>query len=229
MNAILLTTDTPHHRYLAEKLWDVHPWQTIIIEKHRSTPAFSTHHPFEDKRDEYEREVLKGEFTPTPAEYERINDPKCITYLESLAPDLLVAFGTGPLSSKVIKSAKIALNLHGGNPEKYRGLDSHLWAIYHRDFGNLVTTLHFMDEGLDTGSIVSQRPLPITHDTGLHQLRAINTYLCVDLVRTAIGRLKPGDRLPFCRQKEVGRYYSFMPSSLKETCLKNFDEYVRTI
>ena len=26
--------------------------------------------------------------------------------------------------------------------QKYRGLDSHYWSIYHKDFESLVTTLH---------------------------------------------------------------------------------------
>ena len=47
-------------------------------------------------------------------------------------------------------------NLHGGDPEKYRGLDSHYWSIYHNDFKSLITTLHKVRPILDTGEIVLQ-------------------------------------------------------------------------
>ena len=79
-----------------------------------------------------------------------------------------------------------------GDPRQYRGLDTHLWAIYHGDFGGLVTCLHHVDLQLDTGDIVDCRPVPIARDMELHELRAANTRVCVELIRSALasGKLK---------------------------------------
>ena len=44
-------------------------------------------------------------------------------------------------------------NLHGGNPEEFRGLDSHYWSIYHNNF-NLYSCLHKLSYKLDDGDII---------------------------------------------------------------------------
>ena len=48
------------------------------------------------------------------------------------------------------------INLHGGDPEKYRGLDSHLWSIYHEDWASLVSTLHVVSKDLDAGDSIEK-------------------------------------------------------------------------
>ena len=118
------------------------------------------------------------------------------------------------------------LNLHGGNPERYRGLDTHLWSIYHNDFGDLVTTLHHVDADLDTGDIVFQSKLKVEAGTRLHQLRAINTKVCVNLFLVALGAFQSIGWLPSREQVSHGRYYSYMPAVLKEECIRKFNRYV---
>src|SRR3954469_12397642 len=124
----------------------------VVLETRAHDPGFETHHPFEDERDAYEREVLLdgaptgiGGYGPTHVG-ESVDDAPARAALAELAPDLLVSFGTGLIATDFIADAPVPLvNLHGGDPEEYRGLDTHLWAIYHRDFGALVTTLHAVD------------------------------------------------------------------------------------
>lgn len=233
LKTILLTTDTPHHLYFAWKLADLFSLQAIIIETGKTEPPFETFHPFEALRDKYEREVLlagcERKF-PDLAKVHHVpsvNDRDSVSLLEDMAPEVIIVFGTGKISPQVIKSASRAcLNLHGGNPEHYRGLDTHLWAIYHNDFANLVTTLHYVAEGLDTGDIVFQSELPVPKHCELHELRSLNTKICVDLSLTALEVLKRERPLPRRKQLQFGRYYSFMPSVLKEICVKKFGRYV---
>jgi methionyl-tRNA formyltransferase len=233
MRVVLLTTDTIHHTYFAWKVAQSADLCGIVIETRTPTPPFDTHHAFETTRDEYERNALLagfdgsfGELAQTRA-VESVND--AIDSLRALEPDVLIDFGTSRILAGVIEVATVAcLNLHGGNPEEYRGLDTHLWAIYHRDFGELVTTLHHVDEGLDTGDIVHLDPLPLKRAMGLHQLRAVNTQVCVDLTLRALGELETGSA-PRRPQTRRGRYYSFMPAVLKERCVVEFDRYVTNL
>ncbi len=118
------------------------------------------------------------------------------------------------------------LNLHGGNPEHYRGLDTHLWAIYHNDFDNLVSTLHSVDSGIDTGDIIFQSQIRLEPGTRIHHLRSLNTLICTDLSLTALSLIESGVGLPSRRQLQRGRYYSFMPAVLKEVCVRAFDRHV---
>ena len=130
----------------------------------------------------------------------------------------------------LIREASVAcLNLHGGNPERYRGLDTHLWAIYHNDFHDLVTTIHHVDADLDTGDIVLQSELRFEPNTQLHQMRAINTKVCINLSLVSLSTFQSIGCLPSRRQVRFGRYYSFMPAVLKEDCVRKFGRYIRNL
>jgi len=236
LKTVLLTTDTTHHQYFSLKIDELFPWQAIFLETKHFTAPFDTFHNFEKKRDEYEREFLLSDCSqsfPDRAEiyrYDSLNSEKAISTLNELSPDVIIIFGTGKLCPSVINSAKIAcLNLHGGNPEQYRGLDTHLWAIYHQDFNNLVTTLHYVNDSLDTGEIIFQSHLPLSKESKIYQLRSINTRVCIELSTLALSVLKNQQTLPCRKQVINGRYYSFMPTVIKENCVKKFENHIFTL
>jgi methionyl-tRNA formyltransferase len=232
----LLTTETSHHAYFAWQLHERFPISLILDEQRHAIAPFETAHPFERSRDDYERSTLLAggprslrEVGETIA-VDSVNDPSACETLASIKPDVVILFGTGRICETVRSSARIAcLNLHGGNPEEYRGLDSHLWAIYHGDFANLVTTLHHVDGALDTGDIALQDAVAIDKTTELYQLRARNTQACVELGKTALSQIACSGRVARRRQTRRGRYYSFMPAVLKEQCLTRFNRYVQSL
>ena len=233
MKIVLLTTETTHHTYYAWKLNAQFPLAAIVLETRRWVAPFETSHPFEVLRDTYEREVLLADCKSTFTDIadtrvlETVNSDEGVASLRALAPDVIIIFGTGRVSAQLIALPTTAcLNLHGGNPEHYRGLDTHLWAIYHRDFLNLVTTLHRVDAELDTGDIVFQSQLQIDKHSRLHHLRAINTEACLQMSLVALSALESRGQLPSRKQLTAGRYYSGMPAVLKEDCLKKFERHV---
>ncbi|MBM3457574.1 MAG: formyl transferase [Armatimonadetes bacterium] len=236
MKTVLLTTDTTHHLYYAWKLHERFPLDAIFLETSGLRFPFDTGHPFEAERDAYERdELLQGapaaltDIAPVES-YSSMNNPECVAALEQRAPDVVLVFGTGLLKPPIIRVARTAcLNLHGGNPEEYRGLDTHLWAIYHRDFANLVTTLHHVAVELDTGDLVLQEELRLRPGMPLSQLRAVNTGACVRLSLLALLSLAELGTVPSRSQVKLGRYYSAMPSVLKEVCVQRFARYTSTL
>lgn len=232
MRILLLTTDTTHHAYYVWKLSERFPLQAIFLETTGTISRFETAHPFEKLRDTYERDVLLDGFSSTLEQlaetyrFPSVNSRESVAALQKLSPEVVIVFGTGKLHQSVIQIASVAcLNLHGGNPEHYRGLDTHLWAIYHEDFDNLVTTLHHVDIDLDTGDIVCQAQIKLGRSVKLHELRAVNTKVCVNLSLVALNALQSVDSLPSRKQVSRGRYYSFMPSVLKEICVRKFERY----
>ena len=161
---------------------------------------------------------------------ESINAPAASASVAAVDPEVALVFGTRKLAPGLVGLARTAcLNLHGGNPEEYRGLDTHLWAIYHGDFANLVTTLHYVDNGLDTGMRVAHQALAIERGTKLHQLRAVNTCACVQLASAALDVVAGGSRPMGAPLARAGRYYSFMPAVLKEVCVRKFERYASTL
>ena len=125
---------------------------------------------------------------------------------------------------KELKDSKI-VNLHGGNLNYYRGLDSHLWSIYHRDFDNLLTTLHFVKKKLDTGNVILTKKINIHRNLSFEAIRAFNTINCIDLVTKYVKSIKNNKTIPVKKNKEFGRYYSAMPSVLIDRCINEYASY----
>ena len=232
MKIAILTTETTHHAHFVREIAGRYPGVQVICETNASRPRFDTRHDFEGQRDAFERDHWFGGKDAKIAEFaqtrmvESANDAAGIAAFTDIKPDIAVVFGTGKLSTALIsKGPRAFLNLHGGDPEEYRGLDTHLWAVYHSDFAGLVTTLHRINADLDDGDICLQESLALQPGMPLHQLRCVNTQACVRLFLAALGAFSNNDDVPSRQQRARGRYYSFMPAVLKELCVRRFANY----
>ena len=232
----ILTTETPHHIYFIKEISTYFELTGIAVETEALTPLFDAHHPFEDERDRYEKlELLKGEkvkfndFCQTRS-FKNINDNDCISFISDLNPDVIVTFGTGIVRKPLIRLCPNGfVNLHGGNPERYRGLDTHLWAIYHSEFDQLIVAFHLLNSKLDDGEIIQQAPIQLTKNSKLYELRSENTRLCVQLAISGLAAFNQLNTFISTPQQKKGRYYSFMPKEIKEICVRNYDNYVMTL
>ena len=236
MRTALLTTSTVHHDYFAWSVAGLQPWSGSLVETESLAAPFEVAHQYEELRESYERDLWLRDARP-PAFLEdnakkvpTVNCPEAVSYLLNLQPDVVIVFGTGKLKAELLSSVQaVFLNLHGGDPQQYRGLDSHLWAVYHKDFGALVTSLHHVNERLDDGDIVDLRPVEISPGMPLYALRAANTEICVAIVRDVLRLMLEGCSVKRVPQKQRGRYYSYMPSALKEICVRNFTRHTETL
>ena len=141
-------------------------------------------------------------------------------------PNLLLVFGTRKIKSNIIDRCKGKIyNFHGGDTSFYRGLDSHLWSLYHNDKRGLKVTLHEIDKKLDTGNVIFKKRLILKKSKKLYQLRSINTEICVKLARKFIKNSK----IKKNKIKEIGKYYSFMPSEIKDLINKKYTKKLKII
>ena len=228
---LILTTDTSHHAYFVQKLSKTENDIIVISEtRHPKAPNFPIYHHFEDEMIVYEnsswfngKQMYLNNFSDTFNCFS-INDDSCLNHIKKYSPDITFVFGTSILKPLLINSInKNLLNFHGGDPERYRGLDSHLWSIYHDDYKSIVSTLHFVEKGIDTGDIVYRECIKISRNLKIHQLRKENTEKCVSLALKAIDKIKNYNNLNRKKQKNLGRYYSYMPLVLKNLCVKKFN------
>jgi methionyl-tRNA formyltransferase len=236
MRAIVLTTETPHHLYFVKEVSTVFNIAGIGVESQVLKAPFQTHHSFEDERERYEiTELLQGkrvrfkDFCETKA-FDNINDEGCIQFVSDLKPDVIVTFGTGLIRKSLIHLCPDGfINLHGGDPEYYRGLDTHMWAIYHREFKQLIVTLHRLNPSLDDGEIIQQTQIRLDKNSKITKLRAENTKICVQLILSALSAFNQLGYFISKPHQRKGRYYSFMPADLKEICVKNFEQYIHKL
>lgn len=231
LSIAILTTETIHHSYFVKKLGEIYKNIRVFIDTQSSHPPFAIEHIYESARDQHELyEWFNGNIEQADLTkisdcitVEDINSSNSISELTQFNADIHIIFGTKKISSVICeKFAKKIVNLHGGDPQKYRGLDSHLWSLYHKDRRGLVTTLHEVNPVLDDGNIVSQKRLNFTNITDLSQIRKENTELCVSLVLDFLRDFSLEKTITSTKQTSIGRYYSYMPTVLKEVVYTNF-------
>jgi methionyl-tRNA formyltransferase len=104
-----------------------------------------------------------------------------------------------------------------------------MWAIYHQEFEKLIVTLHRLNSRLDDGEIIQQAQIKLDKNSRIIKLRAENTKLCVQLTLSALLSYNKLGYFISKPQKRKGLYYSFMPSNLKEVCVKNFEQYIQKL
>ena len=226
---IILSTDTPHHRYFINKIQEsgvsIH---SIYFETTHVQPSFETGPLFEDKELEYENDNFFKDISNDISNYD-IRHCKNINNISedlvNLKPDLGLVFGTRKLSSELINNFKDGLlNVHRGMAEEYRGLDSDLWAIYHHDYDNIGVTIHKVIPELDKGSIIAEKRMRVHKKMKIWQIRYHTSIIATDLIINSVNDYL-NNRMSERSQKKSGRYYSFMPLALKKQMEKRFNNF----
>lgn len=234
MNLIILSSDTPHHRYFFHRINELFEIDNIFLETNSYKPNFDISSPFENEENEFE---IKNFFKTIPNSlpdvkinyFKSINSEESSNLLDTVKPEVGIVFGTGKLKPEIINKFSFCLmNVHRGIPEFYRGLDSDLWAIYEDKLDLIGTTLHIVDEELDTGEIVYQEHLSLKKNMKIYQIRYHTTLIAVKLVLKALMDIKEGV-FKSNPQRKKGDYYSFMSSDRKKEIALKFNNHCSDI
>ena len=96
-------------------------------------------------------------------ECENINNPAACDWLRSLDPDIFVsAYFSQILKPQVIRIPRRGvLNIHPGWLPAYRGAMAYFWVLRNGEQSGGVT-VHWIDEGIDTGPILARRQFRLT-------------------------------------------------------------------
>ncbi len=142
---------------------------------------------------------------PPLLEVDDMNKAFVAERLRAEAPSALVVFGTGILRRVVLDIAP-AINAHTSLLPHYRGTRSEFWQCRHNDPQTVGITFHLVDEGVDTGSILFQRPTATAWPTTPFLLRSHNT---LEVIRHMPGALRAylEKRLTPFAQPEGGTTY----------------------
>ena len=98
-------------------------------------------------------EIPSDKVTEVPS----VNSDLTIAELKRLSPAVVVVNGTRIIQEKVLGCVDaVFLNTHAGITPMYRGVHGGYWALASGDASNCGVTIHKVDKGIDTGSIVAQ-------------------------------------------------------------------------
>lgn len=137
----------------------------------------------------------------------RINDEEYVSWAKGLRPDVVAVCGTSLLKEEFLRIPRLGvLNLHGGLPQRYRGLNTTDWAVYNGEPEYVGATVHIVTPGIDDGDMVFQGRPDITRTDSPNDLYVKVVKLGVSMMQTAIEDLGSGN-LRRAQLQERGKLY----------------------
>jgi methionyl-tRNA formyltransferase len=146
-----------------------------------------------------------------------LNDPDCLDRLRGLAPDLVVYAGGGIARKAFLAIPRLGvLNGHGGPLPAFRGMNSAEWSLWYGV--RPVVTAMLMDEGIDTGPVLFERPLPAEalRLGRIDHLRGVATRVTVETLLEAVDALADGTATPRPQAAADGRQFFVMAEPMIE-------------
>ena len=129
--------------------------------------------------------------------------------------DMVFVFGTRKISPELIRGfaqRKIPMvNVHCAVLPYIRGLESDMWSLFRRKWHEIGVTLHFVEEGLDTGTVIAQSPTSLSGISFPWQVRAVSTKKVPGLLLGQLEKIRnhPKEHFQPNDWKEKGVYFSF--------------------
>ena len=117
--------------------------------------------------------------------------------------DLFVSMSFNQIfRTRIINLPKLkTINCHAGKLPFYRGRNILNWALINdeKEFG---ITVHYVDEGIDTGDIILQRNFPISDEDDYGSLLEVAYKECANILYDSI-KLIQNDRVKVINQKSI--------------------------
>ncbi len=143
------------------------------------------------------------------------NSPEFVKEVQRLEVDLIiVAAFSRILKQELIGAPRLtSINVHPSLLPRYRGPDPFYWVLANGETETGVT-LHYIDEGIDSGDIILQRKLEIGPKDTEISLRDRSARVAAELLREGVPLMLKGmaQRLP--QDHTAASYYSFAPKSV---------------
>ncbi len=152
----------------------------------------------------------------------RIKSPEGISALREISPDIIVTAAFGQILSKEILDMPPmgCINVHASLLPKYRGAAPIQWAIIK---GETITgvTIMFMNEGLDTGDIISSEKVGIGEDTTGGELYQTLSETGAQLLSSTLNSITEGTAKRRAQDEAQASYY---PPLTKELAFINWNQ-----
>lgn len=139
--------------------------------------------------------------------FENLHSPEGIQFIKSLDCDILAVCGTGILRKSVFSIPHLGtINLHQGEAPFYRGAPPGFWELWNGE-DHAGVTVHFIDEGIDTGDIICQSTVPIFEYDTLASVQAKLQEISLSLYPKVISSLATGEYSRTQQSKQGQQYY----------------------
>jgi len=135
------------------------------------------------------------------------NSPETVNLIRKLQPDLIISIAPQILKSEVIRIPRLGIiNLHPALLPEYRGLGPYFWPLYNNE-KKAGATVHFIDEGIDTGPILNKTEFPILESDTPHTLYWKISVVGADLLLKTVKEIEENRVHPV--KQDEGKKYSW--------------------
>ncbi len=152
-----------------------------------------------------------------------INDPNTLQFIKELNPDLIIsAYFNQILKPEIINLPKYGiLNIHPGWLPVYRGAMAYFWVLKNGNESAGVS-VHWIDEGIDTGTLVARRSFTIKPGMTQQRVLSITAIIGARLIKRIAATLLNGQTpSAITIRTETVSYYP-MPGN------EDFNEYFKS-
>lgn len=143
-----------------------------------------------DTKDETLKEFA-NKYNITYLKHKNINSDEFLDKISVYKCDLFVSMSFNQIfKTKIINLPPYkTINCHAGKLPFYRGRNILNWALINdeKEFG---ITVHYIDEGIDTGDIILQRTFPITDNDNYSTLLKVAYVECASILYDAVCKFK---------------------------------------
>jgi methionyl-tRNA formyltransferase len=140
------------------------------------------------------------------------NSPAFVDQVHHLGVDLIiVAAFSRILKAQLIEAPPLGcINVHPSALPRYRGPNPFYWVLARHEEKTGVT-IHYIDEGIDSGNIISQREFSIKQDDTEYTLQTKAAKVAGELLQETVPRISTGVAPSTLQDESQANYYSFPP------------------
>ncbi len=138
---------------------------------------------------------------------ERVREETFHESLKALQPDLFVVVAYGKIlpKSMLMIPGRGAVNVHASLLPRFRGASPISWSILCGEKNTGVTTM-MLDEGMDTGTILLQKEIPIGEEDNAETLGERLSVLGAELLIETVESMKAGEIVPVAQDDSKATY-----------------------
>jgi folate-dependent phosphoribosylglycinamide formyltransferase PurN len=137
-----------------------------------------------------------------------VNADSTIELIQLIKPDIVIVNSTRIIQKKLLRAGNsLFFNIHCGITPMYKGYSGGYWALVNGDKANCGSTIHILDEGIDTGPIIYQGMIPVTSKDNFATYDFLHLATEIELLEKAIKDAIAGNLRYIPVNGQTGRRY----------------------
>jgi methionyl-tRNA formyltransferase len=220
MNIAILTSNHNRHKYFVNEVSKVYNVIAVVSEKKSFIPLnyadgksdkdIINNHFY--LRDEQEIKDFDSEFNADldvlKVDKKYVNSNSVFDFLKSKNLDYIFVYGTGIIGKNIIEAyPKKIINMHLGLSPYYRGAGTNFWPVVNAELEYCGLTIHFLDEGVDTGDLISRGRAKAAKDDTIHSLGNKIIKVGINLICESIKKINQKEFRSIKQDLSIGKTY----------------------